>query len=66
MQVYFFVSNLILFHIIFPRFPILTFHFSGLFTVVEAECLGACVNAPMIQVNDDYYVRPLPLLLPVI
>ncbi len=27
----------------------------GTFTVVEAECLGACVNAPMMQVNDDYY-----------
>ncbi|KAK4336901.1 hypothetical protein RND71_043466 [Anisodus tanguticus] len=26
-----------------------------LFTVSEVECLGACVNAPMIQVNDDYY-----------
>ena len=25
------------------------------FTVVEVECLGACVNAPMIQINDDYY-----------
>lgn len=25
------------------------------FTVSEVECLGACVNAPMIQVNDDYY-----------
>ncbi len=25
------------------------------FTLVEVECLGACVNAPMIQVNDDYY-----------
>ena len=25
------------------------------FTLREAECLGACVNAPMIQVNDDYY-----------
>tara|TARA_B100001029_G_C14952563_1_gene389687 strand:+ start:225 stop:833 length:609 start_codon:yes stop_codon:yes gene_type:complete len=22
---------------------------------VEVECLGACVNGPMIQVNDDYY-----------
>ncbi len=22
---------------------------------MEVECLGACVNAPMIQVNDDYY-----------
>ena len=27
----------------------------GLFTVVEVECLGACVNAPMVQVNDDFY-----------
>ncbi|XP_049810912.1 probable NADH dehydrogenase [ubiquinone] flavoprotein 2, mitochondrial [Schistocerca nitens] len=27
----------------------------GMFTVSEVECLGACVNAPMIQVNDDYY-----------
>lgn len=25
------------------------------FTLVEVECLGACVNAPMVQVNDDYY-----------
>lgn len=27
----------------------------GLFTLKEVECLGACVNAPMMQVNDDYY-----------
>jgi NADH-quinone oxidoreductase E subunit len=27
----------------------------GLFTVVEVECLGACVNAPVVQVNDDLY-----------
>ncbi len=27
----------------------------GLFTLVEVECLGACCNAPMIQINDDYY-----------
>ncbi|KAG9240246.1 putative NADH-ubiquinone oxidoreductase 24 kDa subunit, mitochondrial [Calycina marina] len=27
----------------------------GLFTFVEVECLGACVNAPMVQINDDYY-----------
>ena len=27
----------------------------GLFTLSEAECLGACVNAPMIQINDDFY-----------
>ncbi|KAK2879372.1 NADH:ubiquinone oxidoreductase 24 [Arthroderma sp. PD_2] len=26
-----------------------------LFTVLEVECLGACVNAPMLQINDDYY-----------
>ncbi|MFI4983778.1 MAG: NADH-quinone oxidoreductase subunit NuoE [Rickettsiales bacterium] len=27
----------------------------GKFTLVEVECLGACVNAPVIQINDDYY-----------
>jgi NADH-quinone oxidoreductase subunit E len=27
----------------------------GKFTLVEAECLGACVNAPMMQIGDDYY-----------
>ena len=27
----------------------------GLFTLQEVECLGACVNAPMILINDDYY-----------
>jgi NADH-quinone oxidoreductase subunit E len=27
----------------------------GLFTVMEVECLGACANAPMVQINDDYY-----------
>ena len=27
----------------------------GLFTISEVECLGACVNAPMVQINDDYY-----------
>jgi NADH-quinone oxidoreductase E subunit len=27
----------------------------GLFTLVEVECLGACVNAPVLQVNDDFY-----------
>ncbi len=27
----------------------------GLFTLSEVECLGACVNAPMIQIGDDYY-----------
>jgi len=23
---------------------------------IEVECLGACVSAPMLQINDDYYV----------
>ena len=27
----------------------------GMFTLSEVECLGACVNAPMIQIGDDYY-----------
>lgn len=27
----------------------------GYFTLMEVECLGACVNAPMVQINDDYY-----------
>jgi NADH-quinone oxidoreductase subunit E len=27
----------------------------GLFTMTEVECLGACVAAPMMQINDDYY-----------
>ena len=27
----------------------------GMFSVVEVECLGACVNAPMVQINDDYF-----------
>jgi NADH-quinone oxidoreductase subunit E len=27
----------------------------GLFTLTEVECMGACVNAPMIQINDDYF-----------
>ena len=25
------------------------------FTLKEVECLGACVNAPVVQINDDYY-----------
>lgn len=27
----------------------------GKFSLVEVECLGACVNAPMVQINDDFY-----------
>ena len=26
-----------------------------MFTLNEVECLGACANAPMIQINDDFY-----------
>ena len=26
----------------------------GLFSMSEVECLGACVNAPMIQVNNEW------------
>jgi NADH-quinone oxidoreductase subunit E len=27
----------------------------GRFSWIEVECLGACVNAPMVQINYDYY-----------
>lgn len=27
----------------------------GLFSLEEVECLGACSNAPMFQINDDFY-----------
>jgi NADH-quinone oxidoreductase subunit E len=27
----------------------------NLFTISEVECLGACVDAPIVQINDDYY-----------
>ncbi|MGQ0446349.1 MAG: NAD(P)H-dependent oxidoreductase subunit E, partial [Beijerinckiaceae bacterium] len=27
----------------------------GMFSWVEVECLGACCNAPMVQINEDYY-----------
>ena len=27
----------------------------GVYSWVEVECLGACCNAPMVQINDDYY-----------
>jgi NADH-quinone oxidoreductase subunit E len=27
----------------------------GLFTLTEVECLGGCVNAPILQVDDDYF-----------
>jgi NADH-quinone oxidoreductase subunit E len=27
----------------------------GVFTMTEVECVGACVNAPVLQVDDDFY-----------
>ena len=33
----------------------------GRFTMVEVECLGACVNAPVVQINDDYYEDVTPV-----
>jgi NADH-quinone oxidoreductase subunit E len=27
----------------------------GKFSWIEVECLGACCNAPMVQINDDYF-----------
>ncbi len=27
----------------------------GMFTLSQVECVGACVNAPVLQVDDDYY-----------
>jgi NADH-quinone oxidoreductase subunit E len=32
----------------------------GKFSLVEVECLGACVNAPIVQINDDYYENLTP------
>ena len=35
----------------------------GQFSLLEVECLGACVNAPMMQINDDFFVSyPYPTL----
>ncbi|EQC41306.1 NADH dehydrogenase (ubiquinone) flavoprotein 2 [Saprolegnia diclina VS20] len=31
-----------------------------LFTLREVECLGACANAPMVQINDDFYENLTP------
>lgn len=35
--------------------PEKTLSADGLFSWMEVECLGACVNAPMVQINADYY-----------
>jgi NADH-quinone oxidoreductase subunit E len=32
----------------------------GEFTLMRVECLGACVNAPVVQINDDYYEDVTP------
>jgi NADH dehydrogenase (ubiquinone) flavoprotein 2 len=32
----------------------------GKFTLAEVECLGACSNAPMLAMNDDFYVSDYP------
>lgn len=29
----------------------------------QVECLGACSNAPMVQINDEFYVRSFALFL---
>jgi NADH-quinone oxidoreductase subunit E len=30
------------------------------FTLMKVECLGACGNAPMMQINDDYFENLTP------
>jgi NADH-quinone oxidoreductase E subunit len=32
----------------------------GKFSLIEVECLGACVHAPIAQINDDYYENLTP------
>ena len=32
----------------------------NMFTLREVECLGACSNAPMVQINDDFYENLTP------
>lgn len=33
----------------------------NLFTLAEVECLGACANAPMMQINNNYYYEDLTI-----
>ena len=33
---------------------------NGKFSLGEVECLGACINAPVVQINDDYYENLTP------
>lgn len=32
----------------------------GLFTIQDVECLGACIHAPVVQINDDYHENLSP------
>jgi len=32
----------------------------GQFSFTEVECLGACINAPVVQINDNYYENLTP------
>ena len=32
----------------------------GTWTLTEVECLGACVNAPMVQINDMFFENLTP------
>ena len=38
----------------------------GKFTLREVECLGACVNAPVVQINDDFYEDLTPETMEII
>jgi NADH-quinone oxidoreductase subunit E len=38
-----------------PHGPHIETTADGKFSVVEVECLGACVNAPMVQIDDNFY-----------
>ncbi len=35
----------------------------GNFTLTEVECLGACCNAPMVQINEDYFEDLTPEIM---
>ncbi|OBS80126.1 hypothetical protein A6R68_21670 [Neotoma lepida] len=50
------------FYTMYNRKPVGKYHIQvgettpdKMFTLIEVECLGACVNAPMVQINDNYY-----------
>jgi NADH-quinone oxidoreductase subunit E len=32
----------------------------GMYTLKEVECLGACVDAPMLQIGHDYHIKLTP------